>query len=307
MIKRSLLLIFAASSLFAFEYIDFDLSMRSNKYGHVLEKSNNQLIYKFFRSLYKKNQCTVDTQKHQQRIPMIMHHVWFGSRLSDEFKQLRQKWIDMHPSWTFILWTDNECNDDDAIVVHSFQELDNLLVSGNAQRIIVITDTLMFDNRVHFNTANNYGERSDILKWEIVYRYGGVYIDTDFECYKSLDDLHYTFDFYTGLQPLDTHRVQLGAALFGAHPYHPILERCVNDIQPGHGPIVIRTGPIHFTNACLKTIANCSGCNVVLPASYFYPCGYDQQEMPELVWRKPESYAIHHWSGSWLKPEAFVK
>ena len=291
----------------AFDYVDFDVSMRSSEYAHMLKQSNNQLIYRFFKSTYEKKRRAVRTGEYRQHIPTILHHVWFGERLSDEFKQLRQTWIDAHPNWTFILWTDDACNDVDATTVRSFQELGVLLAEGDAKRIVVITDTLAFDNRIHFDAADNYGERSDILKWEIVYRYGGVYIDTDFECYTSLESLHYTFDFYTGLQPLDTHRVQLGAALFAAHPYHPILERCVKDIRPGRGPIVIRTGPIHFTNACLKTIMDSNGYDIVLPSSYFYPCGYDQQELSESEWRTPESFAVHHWSGSWLKPEAFVK
>lgn len=306
MSKAFLLILCAVGSTAAFHYVDFDLSMRTEKYMPILEHYNNRTIIRFFKALYEKNKATEHAIERQDRIPHIIHHVWLGNPLCQKFRTLRQTWIDAHPNWTFIFWTDRANNDEDACVVQNFQELDALIAAGTARRIVVITDQLMFDNRHHFDAARNYGERSDILKWEIVYRYGGLYADTDFQCYKPLDDLHRMFDFYTGLQPLDTGRVQLGAALFAAYPHHPILECCVKDLRPGPGPIVIRTGPIHFTSACLRSVLDDSNSNIVLPSSYFYPCGYDEQELPESEWRMPESYAVHHWSGSWLKPEAFA-
>ena len=306
MIKRLVLFSWIALPLVAFDYVDFDTSMRTDRYTAILEQGKNKRLLTFFKRVYER--CvTAGNTLTIQRIPLLMHHVWFGEPLNDFFKQLRKTWIDAHEGWTFILWTDRPTNDDQAVIARSFQELDELLASGCAQRIVVLTDQLVFDNRCYFDAARNYGERSDILKWEIVYRYGGAYIDADFECYKSLGVLHYAFDFYTGLQPLDTGQVQLGAALFAAYPQHPILERCVKDLRPGPGPIVIRTGPIHFTSACMRVIVDDRNVNIVLPAGYFYPCGYEEQELPASEWRTPDSYAVHHWSGSWLKPEAFAK
>ena len=31
------------------------------------------------------------------------------------------------------------------------------------------------------------GEKSDIFRYEILYRFGGVYVDTDFECIKPFE------------------------------------------------------------------------------------------------------------------------
>ena len=65
--------------------------------------------------------------------------------------------------------------------------------------------------------------KSDIARYEIIYRYGGVYIDTDFECLRPLDFLHYIYDFYTGIQPLDSAYLQLGIGILAAAPAHPYL------------------------------------------------------------------------------------
>jgi len=312
MIRNGLLLSLlctASFTLFSYvSFVDFDDSMGVQQYQHIIEKHNNKLLLDLFKQLYQWNMKNIPQRNGDQlRIPKLMHHIWFGVPFSQEFKRLRKTWLDRHTDWTFIFWTDRPINDPDAYCVYSFQELEVVLEQGMHKRIVVDVHALEFDNRYMFDATKNYGERSDILKWEVVYRYGGVYIDTDFECYQPLDPLHELFDFYTGLQPLDTGRVQLGAALFAAHPHHTILARCVSDARPGSGPIVIRTGPIHFTHCLVKAIGTALGRNIVLPSSYFYPCGYEQQNVPEEVWRTQEAFGVHHWSGSWLKPEGRVQ
>jgi mannosyltransferase OCH1-like enzyme len=40
-----------------------------------------------------------------------------------------------------------------------------------------------------FDRASNFGEKSDIWRYEILFRLGGVYVDTDFECVRPFDSL----------------------------------------------------------------------------------------------------------------------
>lgn len=44
-------------------------------------------------------------------------------------------------------------------------------------------------NQEAFDHASNYGEQSDILRYELLYLYGGVYVDTDMQAVRPLDDL----------------------------------------------------------------------------------------------------------------------
>jgi Glycosyltransferase sugar-binding region containing DXD motif len=41
-------------------------------------------------------------------------------------------------------------------------------------------------NKEAFLSAYNYGMKSDILRYEILHSYGGVYIDTDYECVMNI-------------------------------------------------------------------------------------------------------------------------
>ncbi|MEX0849107.1 MAG: glycosyltransferase [Candidatus Dependentiae bacterium] len=290
----------------AYAAIDFDASMQIDSY-QFQELPIIQELLPLSRRLYATYNLDQVTFQEYEKIPKIMHHVWFGRPLSQEDKALRKTWEDMHPDWRFVLWTDRIDNDPRGIVVHSWQELQNLLLLTDERYIVVDVAPLQFDNRKFFDASRNYGEKSDIIKYEIVYRIGGVYIDCDFECLKPLDPLHHAYDFYTGIQPLDTNYAQLGAALFAAHPGHEILKYAVQTIERdrGFGPIVIRSGPIHFSRAFIARAGIDDSVDIAFPTSFFYPCGYHQKNTTRSSWIQPESFAVHHWAGSWLIPEAF--
>ena len=294
------------------QYVDFDESMQTVQFPHIVSREDSQYLLNFFKQLYEKNNLKQVKPQETPKIPKLIHVMWLGGKLPEEYQPYVQSWYDYHPDWTIIFWTDNAANyDRGTTVVKSFDELEKLLTSvgDNKKRIVVDTVDLQFGNRPFYDKAINYGEKSDILKWEIVYQLGGVYVDIDFECLRPLDLFHHTYDFYTGIQPLDTNMVQLGAALYGAIPKHPILERCVRYIAHNQyiQQIVVKTGPIHFTRSFLATAGRDGFVDIALPSSYFYPCGYEQRGTEKTNWCKTESCAVHHWAGSWLKPEAFVR
>jgi mannosyltransferase OCH1-like enzyme len=146
------------------------------------------------------------------------------------------------------------------------------------------------------------GVKSDLLKWEIVYRFGGLYVDVDYESLKPVDLLHYTYDFYTAFQPLDAFFVQLGAALFAAWPHHPILKHCIETIKDDwhHKGAPKKSGPVHFSKSLLATAGQDNRKDIVFPAFYMYPLGSTQRELKREEWIAQGAYAIHHWAKSWM-------
>jgi len=289
-------------------YVEFETSMRSKKYQHKIT-NNNANLFSFFKHRYEINSFNTVTPRQHNTIPKIFHYIWLGAKLPDEYRPFLATWLEKHPDWRFIFWVDNPENYDlGTVKTWSFDDLQNHLKNrSQGKRLVLDVKNLIFDNRIFFDTTKNYGQRSDILKWEVVYRFGGVYIDVDFECIKPLDILNYMYDFYTGIQPLDTSFLQLGAALFAARPGHPILKHCVESIKDDwhKKQIIVSTGPLHFTKSFYAAIGKHGLVDVALPASYFYPCGYDEKKLPEEQWLQAESFAVHHWAGSWLKPEGW--
>ena len=44
-------------------------------------------------------------------------------------------------------------------------------------------------NQAAFDAAPNFGEKSDILRYELLYAFGGVYVDVDLQCVGNLAQL----------------------------------------------------------------------------------------------------------------------
>lgn len=259
-------------------YVDFDTSMQAARYPHRFTHYIERRFYDVFKLMYQKNNPARVVAKHPG-IPKIIHQIWLGSPFPEKYKAFRDSWLRHHPGWEYKLWTDKDIAE------------------------------LKLYNQALYDMSVNYGEKSDIARYEILYRFGGLYIDTDFECLRAFDHLHECYDFYIGIQPLDTNFVQLGIGLIGSVPGHQLLRTCMSKLAENaaqYVQVIHRTGPIYFTRIFEAVAPLLSDATVALPATYFYPKGYSQTDEPEQVWRKPESFAVHHWEGSWLKKEAQI-
>jgi mannosyltransferase OCH1-like enzyme len=167
-----------------------------------------------------------------------------------------------------------------------------------------VHEVKLYNQKYYDEVPGNYGVQSDLLKWELIYKFGGVYVDIDFECLQPLDNLHYAYDFYTGLQPMDTRYIQLGAALFASAPGHHVLKHCIETIKDDwkYHHTVIKTGPVHFTKSFYLTAGSTDLIDVALPEHYFYPLGSTQTQLNRKGWVDNGSFAVHHWAKSWVAP-----
>ncbi len=261
--------------------VTFDNSMRLAEFPDILNKNSAYpQLYEAFKRLYEKNHVSSVSAHAPYKIPKIIHQIWLGSPFPEKYKALRDTWLQYNPDWEYRLWTEKEIDDFGLI------------------------------NREMYDFAVNYGERSDIARYEILHRIGGVYVDTDYECYKPFDMLHQAYDFYIGIQPLDTGHVQLGIGIIGSRPGHPLLKQAIHEIgkkRKTAEPVVLRTGPFFFTLIFHRMAPTCSDAVIALPSSFLYPMGYYEKVEEKTKWVKSESYANHLWGGSWLSDDAFVK
>lgn len=275
------LLLFFSPIAAQWPYMSFDTAMQKNNFSSmpnlyaVTEKImgiDGLHLYNFFEQLYERN-CTIAPHTELQ-IPKIIHQIWLGSPLPEEFEVLQQSWIDYHldRGWVYKLWTDEDV----------------------AQ--------LQLYNQEFYDATDNYGVKSDILRWELLYHFGGVYIDMDYECLHALDELHYTYDFYTALQPLDTSFIQLGAALVGSRTGHPILKHCIETIKDDwhHKGAPKKTGPVHFTKSFYACAGQDGNKDIAFPAFYFYPLGCQQATYNKADWINNGAFAVHWWAKSWM-------
>ncbi len=205
-----------------------------------------------------------------QRIPKKIHQIWIGRAIPECYHKFMGSWLRKHPGWEYHLWTDKNIGS------------------------IKITSQSVFQE------AQNPAMKSDILRYEILRQHGGLYVDTDFECLRSFEDLLY-LNFFTGVS-YDS-ELQLYNGLIASVPNHPIMNECVN-IPYGYSgnkgsTIIGLTGAYHFTRCFLKNIT--SG-TVAFPMDYFYPYPNNVRgEEDPYKYVTDRTYAIHHWAVSWTK------
>ncbi len=289
----------------AVSFVPFDQAMRPNKLYKPTIAQNTGHWYTI-KKLYEKH--LVHEPHLQKTIPDIFHHIWVGSPLPKGCEYLRTTWIDYHPDWKFVFWTDHEENLKFGRVVNSFNELVDILKS-DIQFIVVDVRKVTFTNQEALRATKNPGEHSDIIRYEALYAVGGVYLDTDFECLRSFEEIHQHCDFYAGISYSD--KVFLLNGMIGTIPKCPILKYCIKNLQKARGAtsipdIMRRTGQRLFTDSFFRVVQEQSSLRIVAFSSiYFYPWPQwnrkDKDRKKIENWIKPESVALHHWHTSWFR------
>ncbi|MCH9620732.1 MAG: hypothetical protein S4CHLAM20_01330 [Chlamydiia bacterium] len=222
------------------------------------------------------------------KIPKIIHQVWVGKKpIPKKYVRYMQTWRDKHPEWEYKLWTDDD--------VEGFD----------------------WTNKDYFLAVTNPGMKSDIWRYEIVCKYGGVYVDCDMECIKPLDLINDRLEFYTGFNGTDSKT--LGNHFFAAIPNSVHLKRLLhflkqdfrrlnlntmdlNDVQKATGP--------YFFSKILKDefLYNGNPREVAMPSIYFQPieCLYGGQAQSNKDRNNimNKCFAIHHNGASWVAGES---
>jgi mannosyltransferase OCH1-like enzyme len=216
-------------------------------------------------------------------IPPILHFIWLGSPLPDKVRGLIYTWKRWHLGWKVHIWTDAE--------VENF--------SFSSERL-----------QKAFTEAKAFSEKSDILRLEVLYRFGGIYSDTDVIGFKPFHDLIvHDISFFAGLEVnytsrLHSHPLYVGAAIMGASAGHPIIRYSLDHYKThDEAPellLALRSGPGPLSEGCREYLAKEDV--LILPCSYFFslPCGclVFGEDLPLFI--APESMAMHLWEGSWV-------
>lgn len=171
-----------------------------------------------------------------------------------DFVRWGESWADLHPNWTMKLW--NEDN-----IVTKYGDL--------------------------LSRCPHLSQQSNILRYEILHREGGVYLDTDFECKRNIESLIEDLSFFAAREDEN----YVAAGIIGTKIGHEVFGRMLSDAA--NEPVEVSTslGVPFFTKYALQY-----GCKV-FPRNLFYP--YKWTEMERRFDSFDEAYAVHHWSSMW--------
>ena len=261
------------------------------QWKHVQTKEDFENLA-FFKAVYENNISLLD-QPAAEKIPKVVHFIWLGPKpFPRESIENVRTWMGHHPDWTFKFWTDRE---------RPLPHPDMVLCP--------LKDFSFRKLEPHFYSTDNYGERSDLLRYEILYNEGGVYVDHDVKCMKNFDALNNTYDFYCGLEvPYPT---ALSSSLLptnnlvGSKPHHLLLDHMMTWLEerwdqiekdyPGKDRDAVISRVSHRTFLVLgdtfKKYCNQNGNTDIALPTYYFNSPKESQAI----------YAQHTYKGTWFE------
>ena len=292
--------------------VPFDESMGKSEteFKFIFTNSDDVARYEKAKALYEKNVPSKVAASQNPKIPKIIHQIWLGPNLPPpQFAGFQENLTRLHPDWEYHLWSEAQLEE------------------------------LKLDNWDIVEQSQNWAEKSDIIRCDLLDRFGGVYLDVDFDMYHSLNELHEKYDFYCGMEyphkiATTNNRVWVGISIMASKPHHPIIQNWKRRIRNGWDDVNLRySSPVErvinhtyfpFTHAVMQEIDQPGNTDILLPATYFYPIAshyaakrrstfrafrervYDFLEQIHLkgprAFSRPytETIGVHYWQNSWL-------
>ena len=214
-------------------------------------------------------------------IPKKIHYCWFGGNpIDDASKKCIESWKKYCPDYEIIEW--NESNYD---------------VNKNK-----------YTSECYKN--KKWAFLTDYVRLDIIYNEGGIYLDTDVELLKPLDDL-LDCKGYLGMEQVGT--VNTGEG-FGAVKHHDFVKSNKEYYENHnfwdkngefHQEICVKiTTDILSENGFVKKNEKQNVCDMnIYPVEYFCPLvmGTNKLKITD------NTYSIHHFNASWYKGNKLVK
>lgn len=206
-------------------------------------------------------------------IPKKIHYCWFGNNeMPEQVKKYISSWKKYCPDYEIVEW--NESNFD----IHQYKYTEE---AYNEKKWAFVTD---------------------VVRLYVMVNYGGIYMDTDVEVLKPLDEF-LDLKAFSGFETNNNISTGIMACEKGFPLFSELLKRYENRpfILPD-GSLDTSTNVIEITNVCLSkglkqdnTLQTIEGFTL-FPADYFCPKDYSTGEI-NITSR---TYTVHHFNGSWL-------
>jgi len=131
-------------------------------------------------------------------IPKILHQIWIGPKPAPT--NLMKTWKEKHPDFEYILWTE--------------QEIENRHLQLSCLDKI--------------NVIPEINGKADIIRWEILYQYGGYFVDADSICIEPFDVY---FSNKTAFATFENENVRAGLIATGTMGFIPKHPLCLDIIH----------------------------------------------------------------------------
>ena len=228
------------------------------------------------------------------KIPKVLHQIWLGPRpMHPLMVSWRERLAALHPGWELNLWREGGGP--------------ATLTCGRLEIASSYPELLA--------RACHLSQRSNIWRYEIVSRFGGVYLDTDVEPLRPFDDLLAGLEAFVARK---TQAPQVGfcwqralnvpplayvTGLFGCVPGHPWTAELLACLTARDPSASLSMGTDYFTSVTLRhpKVTLLPERSMLFEAPADWAEAKREKRVPEAVYRGggPELRAVHHWSSLW--------
>ena len=231
------------------------------------------------------------------RIPRTIHQTWKDRHIPPELDEMAYSWKKWHPDWQYVLWTD---------------DMNRNFIQQYFPYFLPTYDG--YEKNI---------QRVDAVRYFVLYQFGGLFIDLDFECLANIEPALGDADCVFGKEPeehciIHGKNMIISNAFMGCVPQCPFLgvvceeltkERDITD-HP-NDRILESTGPFMLSGTYAmydrKEDIHLLEPELIYPLSKTELSEYNKDgwsHLPEE--RLKKAFGIHHYAGSWWKKETIV-
>lgn len=215
-------------------------------------------------------------------IPRTLHFIYLDDPIPPDRQACIKSCIALHPGWEVRMWTS----------LSQFGLLRNKAAFFAADRIAPPAPR-----------GNPHQVRTNVLRFEIMLRYGGVFFDSDVWCLRPLHEVieRTEQEAKDGFLGWEIQNRWLGEAVIGCVPGAPFMERIVTNLEAWafarQGQTATKTVGPQYITPLLRGSAELDHVTV-LPQHTFFPARHDQPELSDALVSgertpHPDTLAVH--------------
>ena len=134
----------------------------------------------------------------QKTIPKIIHQIWIGPKPRPHV--LMDSWKIKHPDFEYILWNEEE-----------FKKRE-----------------IVFETQSRIDSIEEINGKADIIRWELAYRFGGIFLDADSICIEPIDSYLLAHTAFASYENETMRPTLVATGTMGFPPAYPLCRAAID-------------------------------------------------------------------------------
>jgi hypothetical protein len=210
-------------------------------------------------------------------IPKILHYVWVGGPMPPSQKAYLESWRTTNPDYRIMAWTEENIDFRIPLIAEAYRR-------------------------------KRWATVSDVVRLMAVYEHGGIYLDTDFMLFRSLDPL-LKHDCFFSFQEEEPSSDWVANGVFGAVQGHWFIEKAsTRQLTIPRNPFGLEK-PTKYGPKLITHLLRSHGLDRydrkgmmvqgihVCPTTVFFPFHWTEEFNEDCI--RPETVGAHFWEKSW--------